>query len=132
VVAWRPSASACSRASCLLPSPEHLGRDFEHHVLDFSRQGGPKSHFRSLMVFGDVMIYLTELTDKLNINPVEAAKAKVVSTGRGSRQIWSRVERRSTRSFGNDSHPSTSRVGDTGAGFLLANFQAHYYLHAVV
>jgi dCTP diphosphatase len=33
------------------------------------------------MVFGDVMIYLTELTDKLNINPVEAAKAKVVING---------------------------------------------------
>jgi hypothetical protein len=39
VVAWRPSASACSRASCLLPSPEHLERDFELHVLAFSRQG---------------------------------------------------------------------------------------------
>jgi hypothetical protein len=44
----------------LLPSPEHLERDFELHVLAFSRQGGPKSHFCSLMVFGDVMIYLTE------------------------------------------------------------------------
>jgi hypothetical protein len=35
----------------LPPSPEHLERDFELHVLAFSRQGGPKSHFRSLMVF---------------------------------------------------------------------------------
>jgi hypothetical protein len=57
-------ASICLRLlACLmllLPSPEHLERDFELHVLAFSRQGGPKSHFRSLMVFGDVMIYLTE------------------------------------------------------------------------
>jgi hypothetical protein len=55
VVAWRPPASACSRASCLLASREHLERDFEVHVLAFSRQGGPKSHVRSLMVFGNVM-----------------------------------------------------------------------------
>jgi dCTP diphosphatase len=30
---------------------------------------------------GDVMIYLTELADKLGIDPVEAAKAKVVING---------------------------------------------------
>jgi hypothetical protein len=81
VVAWRPSASACSRASCLLPSSEHLECHFELHVLAFSRQGGPKTHFRSLMVFGDVMIYQTELADKPGINPVEAAKAKVATNG---------------------------------------------------
>jgi hypothetical protein len=81
VVAWRPSASACSRASCLLPSSEHLECHFELHVLAFSRQGGPKTHFRSLMVFGDVMIYLTELADKLGIDPLEAAKAKVAING---------------------------------------------------
>jgi hypothetical protein len=65
----------------LLPSPEHLERDFELHVLAFSRQGGPKSHFRSLMVFGDVMINLTELADKVGIDPVEAAKSKVAING---------------------------------------------------
>ena len=31
---------------------------------------------------GDVMIYLTELADKLGIDPVEAAKAKVEINGR--------------------------------------------------
>jgi hypothetical protein len=77
------------------------------------------------MVFGDVMIYLTELADKLGIDPVEAAKAKWQSAGRGTRQIWSRVERRSTRSFGNNFHPSTCRVDDTGVGLLLANFREH-------
>ena len=30
---------------------------------------------------GDVMIYLTELADKLGIDPVEAARAKVVING---------------------------------------------------
>ena len=30
---------------------------------------------------GDVMIYLTELADKLGIDPVEAAKAKVMING---------------------------------------------------
>jgi dCTP diphosphatase len=30
---------------------------------------------------GDVMIYLTELADKLGIDPVEAAKAKVAING---------------------------------------------------
>jgi len=65
----------------LLASREHLERDFEVHVLAFSRQGGPKSHVRSLMVFGNVMIYLTELADKLGIDPVEAAKSKVAING---------------------------------------------------
>jgi hypothetical protein len=71
-----------SMLPCSPSSSQHaVERDFEVHILAFSRQGGPKSHVRSLMVFGNVMIYLTELADKLGIDPVEAAKSKVAING---------------------------------------------------
>src|ERR671911_158476 len=46
---------------------------------------------------GDVMIYLTELADKLGIDPVEAAKAKVAINGQNTRQSSSEGRLPSTR-----------------------------------
>ena len=73
------------------------------------------------MVFGDVMIYLTELADKLGIDPLEATKAKVAINGQRCPAELVKGRAAKYTEFRYNSHPSTCRVGDTGVG-LLASF----------
>jgi NTP pyrophosphatase (non-canonical NTP hydrolase) len=54
---------------------------FQWLTEEQSRNLSPEKLAEVREEIGDVMIYLTELADKLGIDPVEAAKAKVTING---------------------------------------------------
>jgi hypothetical protein len=129
-----PAGFSVVRITSIYPFPGRspdraLERDFELHVLAFSRQGGPKSHVRSLMVFGDVMIYITELADKLGIDPVEAAKSKVAINGiqDGAYPSIGATRCLETGAHYGESRAGTRCFGGRSYGILHLDFREHSF-----
>jgi hypothetical protein len=80
-------------------------------------------------VFGDVMIYLTELADKLGIDPVEAAKSKVAINGiqDGAYPSIGATRCLETGAHYGESRAGTRCFGGRSYGILHLDFREHSF-----
>jgi dCTP diphosphatase len=74
---WEQFHSPKNLAMALSVEVSEIVEHFQWLTEEQSRKLPPKKLAEVREELGDVMIYLTELADKLGIDPVEAAKAKV-------------------------------------------------------
>jgi dCTP diphosphatase len=79
---WEQFHSPKNLAMALSVEVAEIVEHFQWLTEEQSQNLPPKSLTEIREEIGDVMIYLTELADKLGIDPVEAAKAKVAINGR--------------------------------------------------
>ena len=78
---WEQFHSPKNLAMALSVEVAEVVEQFQWLTEDQSRNLPPEKLAEIREEIGDVMIYLTELADKLGIDPVEAAKAKVAING---------------------------------------------------
>jgi dCTP diphosphatase len=78
---WQQFHSPKNLAMALSVEVAEVVEHFQWLTEEQSRSLSPKKLAEVREEIGDVMIYLTELADKLGIDPVEAAKAKVAING---------------------------------------------------
>src|ERR687893_461681 len=74
---WEQFHSPKNLAMALSVEVAEIVEHFQWLTEEQSRKLPPEKLAEVREEIGDVMIYLTELADKLGIDPVEAAKAKV-------------------------------------------------------
>ncbi len=74
---WEQFHSPKNLAMALSVEVAEIVEHFQWLTEEQSRKLPPEKLAEIREEIGDVMIYLTELADKLGIDPVEAAKAKV-------------------------------------------------------
>jgi|SRR5215211_5614133 len=74
---WEQFHSPKNLAMALSVEVAEIVEHFQWLTQEESRNLPPEKLTEIREEIGDVMIYLTELADKLGIDPVEAAKAKV-------------------------------------------------------
>ena len=74
---WEQFHSPKNLAMALSVESSEIVEYFQWLTEEQSRNLPPEKLAKVREEIGDVMIYLTELADKLGIDPVEAAKAKV-------------------------------------------------------
>ena len=74
---WEQFHSPKNLAMALSVEVSEIVEHFQWLTEEQSRNLPPEKLAKIREEIGDVMIYLTELADKLGIDPVEAAKAKV-------------------------------------------------------
>ena len=74
---WEQFHSPKNLAMALSVEVAEVVEHFQWLTEEHSRKLPPEKLAEVREEIGDVMIYLTELADKLGIDPVEAAKAKV-------------------------------------------------------
>ena len=78
---WKQFHSPKNLAMALSVEVAEIVEHFQWLTEEQSRNLSPEKLAEIREEIGDVMIYLTELADKLGIDPVEAAKAKVTING---------------------------------------------------
>ncbi len=78
---WEQFHSPKNLAMALSVEVAEVVEHFQWLTEEQSRNLPPEKLAEVRQEIGDVMIYLTELADKLGIDPVEAAKAKVEING---------------------------------------------------
>ncbi len=78
---WEQFHSAKNLAMALSVEVAEIVEHFQWLTEEQSQNLPPEKLAEVREEIGDVMIYLTELADKLGIDPVEAAKAKVAING---------------------------------------------------
>src|SRR5215207_7607941 len=78
---WEQFHSPKNLAMALSVEVAEIVEHFQWLTEEQSKNLPPETLAEIRQEIGDVMIYLTELADKLGIDPVEAAKAKVVING---------------------------------------------------
>jgi dCTP diphosphatase len=78
---WEQFHSPKNLAMALSVESSEIVEHFQWLTEEESRNLPPEKLAEIREEIGDVMIYLTELADKLGIDPVEAAKAKVAING---------------------------------------------------
>jgi dCTP diphosphatase len=78
---WKQFHSPKNLAMALSVEVAEIVEHFQWLTEEQSRNLPPEKVARIREEIGDVMIYLTELADKLGIDPVEAAKEKVQING---------------------------------------------------
>ena len=78
---WEQFHSPKNLAMALSVEASEIVEHFQWFTEEQSRNLPPEKLAELREEIGDVMIYLTELADKLGIDPVEAAKAKVTING---------------------------------------------------
>jgi dCTP diphosphatase len=78
---WEQFHSPKNLAMALSVEVAEVVEHFQWLTEEQSKDLPPEKLAELRQEIGDVMIYLTELADKLGIDPVEAAKAKVVING---------------------------------------------------
>jgi dCTP diphosphatase len=78
---WEQFHSPKNLAMALSVEVAEIVEHFQWLTEEQSRNLPPEKVAEIREEIGDVMIYLTELADKLGIDPVEAAKAKVEING---------------------------------------------------
>jgi dCTP diphosphatase len=78
---WEQFHSPKNLAMALGVEVAEIVEHFQWLIVEQSRNLPPEKLAEIREEIGDVMIYLTELADKLGIDPVEAAKAKVAING---------------------------------------------------
>jgi dCTP diphosphatase len=78
---WEQFHSPKNLAMALSVEVAEVVEHFQWLTEEQSRSLSPEKLAEVREEIGDVMIYLTELADKLGIDPVEAAKAKVAING---------------------------------------------------
>ena len=74
---WEQFHSPKNLAMALSVEASEIVEHFQWLTEEESRNLSPEKLAEISEEIGDVMIYLTELADKLGVDPVEAAKAKV-------------------------------------------------------
>lgn len=79
---WEQFHSPKNLAMALSVEIAEIVEHFQWLTEDQSRDLPPEKLTQIREEIGDVMIYLTELADKLGIDPVEAAKAKMEINGK--------------------------------------------------
>jgi dCTP diphosphatase len=79
---WEQFHSPKNLAMALSVEVAEIVEHFQWLTEEQSRNLPPEKLTELREEIGDVMIYLTELADKLGIDPVEAARAKVTINGR--------------------------------------------------
>jgi dCTP diphosphatase len=96
---WEQFHSPKNLAMALSVEVAEIVEHFQWLTEEQSRNPPPEKLAEIREEIGDVMIYLVELADKLGVDPVEAAKAKLeISTDRNIQQNWSKAKPPSTRS----------------------------------
>ncbi len=78
---WEQYHSPKNLAMALSVEASEIVEHFQWLTEEESRNLSPEKLAEISEEIGDVMIYLTELADKLGVDPVEAAKAKVAING---------------------------------------------------
>jgi dCTP diphosphatase len=78
---WEQFHSPKNLAMALSVEVAEIVEHFQWLTEEQSRNLPPEKLAEIREEIGDVMIYLTELADKLGVDPVEAAKAKVTING---------------------------------------------------
>ena len=78
---WEQFHSPKNLAMSLSVEVAEIVEHFQWLTEEQSRNLPPEKLAKVREEIGDVMIYLTELADKLGIDPVEAARAKVETNG---------------------------------------------------
>jgi NTP pyrophosphatase (non-canonical NTP hydrolase) len=78
---WEQFHSPKNLAMALSVEVAEIVEHFQWLTEEQSQNLSPEKLAELWQEIGDVMIYLTELSDKLGIDPVEAAKAKVLING---------------------------------------------------
>src|SRR3712207_4546686 len=78
---WEQFHSPKNLAMALSVEASEIVEHFQWLTEEQSRNLPPEKLAELREEIGDVMIYLTELADKLGTDPVEAAKAKVAING---------------------------------------------------
>jgi dCTP diphosphatase len=78
---WEQFHSPKNLAMALSVEVSEIVEHFQWLTEEQSRNLPPEKLAKIREEIGDVMIYLTELADKLGIDPVEAAKSKVTING---------------------------------------------------
>ena len=78
---WEQFHSPKNLAMALSVEVAEIVEHFQWLTEEQSKNVPPEKLAEIRQEIGDVMIYLTELADKLGIDPVEAARAKVVING---------------------------------------------------
>jgi dCTP diphosphatase len=78
---WEQFHSPKNLAMALSVEVAEIVEHFQWLTEEQSNDLTPEKVAEIRQEIGDVMIYLTELADKLGIDPVEAAKAKVTING---------------------------------------------------
>jgi dCTP diphosphatase len=78
---WKQFHSPKNLAMALSVEVAEIVEHFQWLTEEQSQNLPPEKLAELREEIGDVMIYLTELADKLGIDPVEAAKAKVAING---------------------------------------------------
>jgi NTP pyrophosphatase (non-canonical NTP hydrolase) len=78
---WEQFHSPKNLAMALSVEASEIVEHFQWLTDEQSRNLPPEKLAEIREEIGDVMIYLTELADKLGIDPVDAAKAKVMING---------------------------------------------------
>ena len=79
---WEQFHSPKNLAMALSVEVAEIVEHFQWLTQEQSRNLPPEKLARVREGIGDVMIYLTELAEKLGVEPVEAAKAKLEINGR--------------------------------------------------
>jgi dCTP diphosphatase len=79
---WEQFHSPKDLAMALSVEVSEIVEQFQWLTEEQSQNLPPKKLAEVREEIGDVMVYLTELADKLGIDPVEAAKAKVAINGK--------------------------------------------------
>ena len=79
---WEQFHSPKNLAMALSVEVAEIVEHFQWLTEEDSKNLPPEKLAEVREEIGDVMIYLTELADKLGIDPVEAAKAKMTINGR--------------------------------------------------
>jgi dCTP diphosphatase len=79
---WEQFHSPKNLAMALSVEVAEIVEHFQWLTEEQSKNLPPEKLAEIRQEIGDVMIYLTELADKLGIDPVEAAKAKVEINGK--------------------------------------------------
>jgi dCTP diphosphatase len=95
---WEQFHSRKNLAMALGVEVAEIVEHFQWLIVEQSRNLPPEKLAEIREEIGDVMIYLTELADKLGIDPVEAAKAKVAINGQKYPAELVRGKHPSTRS----------------------------------
>ena len=78
---WEQYHSPKNLAMALSVEASEIVEHFQWLTEEESKNLTPEKLAEIREEIGDVMIYLTELADKLGVDPVEAAKAKVAING---------------------------------------------------
>ena len=78
---WEQFHSPKNLAMALSVEASEIVEHFQWLTEEESKKLPPEKLAEVREEIGDVMIYLTELADKLDIDPVEAARAKVTING---------------------------------------------------